>query len=166
MSSCILSALVFLSCSSPPPEEKEAVSLPDKIIEKFTYTESSGGEKLWQLFAQKALVYEEQTHLYGIKVHFYTQGNISSVLEARKGKIYPSSGDMEAEGEVRVESLQSRETLDARTLYWDAGRKKILGDDFIRWETSQTITTGYGLETDPGLKEVKIQRKVKTVVKE
>jgi LPS export ABC transporter protein LptC len=68
-------------------------------------------------------------------------------------------------GDVVVTSEEEGTTLKTESLRWDANRKKIVTDDLVRQERTNTIITGQGLEADPDLEKVVIKKNVKVIRK-
>ncbi|MDH5173968.1 MAG: LPS export ABC transporter periplasmic protein LptC [Elusimicrobiota bacterium] len=158
------------SCGKEKPEETKMSgekSFPDQAIENFTLTHTNQGEKEWELEAERAEVYEKEgkTIVHKLKLKFYEQGKITSVLTGRRGEISSPSGDMEVRGDVVVTSEKEKMTLKTNSLKWDARRNRIVTDDFVRQEKGDTIVTGQGLESDPELERLVIKKDVKVIHK-
>jgi len=148
------------------PKVSGRKSFPEQAIENFTLTHTSQGEKKWELEADRAEIYkrEGKTIVQKLKIKFYDQGKITSVLIAREGELHSQSGDMEVRGDVVVTSEEGT-TLKTESLKWDANRNKIVTDDLVRQEKGDTIITGQGLESDPELEKVVIKKNVKVIHK-
>jgi len=157
-------------CGKEKPESPRVAgkkSTAEQAIENFTLTHTSKGEKEWELEADRAEIYktEGKTIVQVLKIKFYDQGKITSILTAREGVLHSQSGDMEVRGDVVVTSEEEGTTLKTESLRWDANRKKIVTDDLVRQERRNTIITGQGLESDPQLEKVVIKDNVKVVYK-
>ena len=162
--------LSLSSCGKEKPEKpkvSDKKSSPEQAIENFILTHTNQGEKEWELEADRAEIYkrEGKTIVQKLKIKFYDQGKITSILTARRGELHSLSGDMEVRGDVVVTSEEEGITLKTESLKWDAQRKKIVTDDFVRQEKGDTIITGQGLEADPGLEKVVIKKNVKVIYK-
>jgi len=158
------------SCVKEKPEKPKISgeeSFPDQAIENFTLTHTNQGEKEWELEADRAEIYEKEgkTVVHRLKLKFYEQGKITSVLTARRGEISSPSGDIEVRGDVVVTSEKEEMTLKTNSLKWDARRDRIVTDDFVRQEKGDTIVTGQGLESDPKLERLVIKKDVKVIHK-
>lgn len=158
------------SCGKEKPQKAKMPgekSFPDQAIENFTLTHTNQGEKEWELAAERAEVYEKEgkTIVRKLKLKFYEQGKVASVLTARQGEISSPSGDMEVRGDVVVTSEKEAMTLKTNSLKWDARRNRIVTDDFVRQEKGDTIVTGQGLESDPELERLVIKKDVKVIHK-
>lgn len=158
------------SCGKEKPEKpkiSDKKSFPDQAIENFTLTHTNQGEKEWELEADRAEIYKKEgkTIVQKLKIRFYDQGEITSILTAREGELRSPSGDMEVRGDVVVTSEREGITLKTESLKWDTQRKKIVTDDFVRQEKGDTIITGQGLESDPELEKIVIKKNVKVIHK-
>lgn len=157
------------SCGKEKPETPTMAgreSFPEQAIENFTLTHTNQGEKEWELEADRAEIYkrEGRTIVRKLKIKFYDQGKITSILTAREGELHSQTEDMEVRGDVVVTSEEG--TLKTESLKWDARRKKIVTDDWVRQEKDDTIITGQGLESDPELEKVVIKKNIKVIYKE
>lgn len=168
----VFTFLIILSLSSCGKEKHERPTVagkkssPEQAIENFTLTHTSQGEKEWELEADRAEIYktEGKTIVQKLRIKFYDQGKITSILTAREGKLHSQSGDMEVRGDVVITSEEGT-TLKTESLRWDAKREKILTDDWVRQERADTIITGQGLESDPELEKVVIKKNVRVIYK-
>ncbi len=158
------------SCGKEEPQKTKITgekSFPDQAIQDFTLTHTNQGEKEWELEAERAEVYDKEgkTIVHKLKLKFYEQGKVASVLTARRGEISSPSGDIEVKGDVVVTSQKEKMTLNTNSLKWDARRNRIFTDDFVRQEKVDTIVTGQGLESDPELERLVIKKDVKVIHK-
>jgi len=167
----VLFFLIILSLSSCGKNKTESSTVTSKkssaeqAIENFTLTHTSQGEKEWELEADRAEVYktEGKTIVQKLKIKFYDQRKITSIVTARQGELHSPSGDMEVRGDVVVTSEKEGTKLNTESLRWDARRKKIVTDDLVRQERGDTIITGQGLESDPNLEKLVIKKNVKVI---
>jgi len=162
----LLIVLSLLGCGREKTDSSTAAdkkSSPEQTIENFILTHTSQGKKEWELEADRAEIYrrEGKTIVQKLKIKFYDQGKITSIVTARQGELHSESGDMEVRGDVVVTSQQEGTTLKTESLNWDAIRKKIVTDDLVRQEKGGTIITGQGLESDPDLEKVVIKKNIK-----
>jgi len=120
-----------------------------------------GGRPRWKLEADLALVYEEsvRTDLHKVNVTFYQDGKAISTLNSREGIMYMSSGDLEARGKVVVTSRHGQ--LESERILWNASAERLTSPDFVRITRATHIVTGFGMEADPNLEKVRIDRDVK-----
>ncbi|MDD5259845.1 MAG: LPS export ABC transporter periplasmic protein LptC [bacterium] len=138
----------------------------EQFLEKFSMVETQAGKKQWELEAARALLQEseQQTKLEKIKLKFYKEEVLTSVLIAEKGDINTETGDMIATGNVVFTSETEKVKVETDQLNWDNKRKKIVTDSFVKETRPGGIVTGYGLEAEPDLSRSVIKREVKAQV--
>jgi LPS export ABC transporter protein LptC len=138
----------------------------EQKLEKFSMVETLAGKTQWELEASRADVFEteKRTKLEKIKLKFFKDNKLTSVLIAEKGDINTETGDMQAVGNVVFSSEQEQVKVESEQLNWDNKRKKILTDSFVKETRPQGVVTGYGLEADPDLSRSVIKREVKAQV--
>jgi LPS export ABC transporter protein LptC len=139
----------------------EPPNLPQQRTENFCLIETVEGRPRWKLEADLALVYEEaaRTDLHKVNATFYQDGEAISTLNSREGIMYMSSGDLEARGKVVVTSRHGR--LESERILWDASAEEFTSPDFVKITRATHIITGFGIEADPNLEKVRIDRDVK-----
>jgi LPS export ABC transporter protein LptC len=139
---------------------------PEQFLEKFSMVETQAGKKQWELEAARALLKEEEkrTQLEKLKLKFYKEEKLASVLIAEKGSINTETGDMVAAGNVVFTSESEKVKVETEILNWDNKRKKIITDSFVKETRPGGIVTGYGLEAEPDLSRSIIKRDVKAQV--
>ncbi len=93
----------------------------------------------------------------GIVVDFFNpQGEHTSNLVAKRGRMYETSGKVEAIEQVKVVS-DSGLTLYTEHLVWDPNQEKIFSDQFVTITTASGDTLfGEGFESDQNLHNWKI----------
>ncbi len=138
----------------------------EQFLEKFSMIETQAGKKQWELEAARALLQEteKRTKLEKIRLKFYKDEALTSVLVAEKGDINTETGDMIATGNVVFTSESEKVKLETDQLNWDNKRKKIVTDSFVKETRPGGIVTGYGLEAEPDLSRTVIKREVKAQV--
>ncbi|MFH1784196.1 MAG: LPS export ABC transporter periplasmic protein LptC [bacterium] len=138
----------------------------DQELRKFNIVQTTDGSKQWEMDAQEAQIYKETKSVDAkdLYVTFFEEGKKSSILTAQKGKLNTDSGDIEVEGNVVVNSLVQNTTIETEKLFYIAKDEKIVSNEFVKQTREDSIITGYGLETDPGLRKVQIKRDVKAEV--
>ena len=93
-----------------------------------------------------------------IHVDFYnTQGEHSSLLTARRGKVNDATQDFEAYDNVIVVS-DSGTTLKTERLFWTNLEQKIHTDAFVDITSPTERIMGHGMVSDQGLKNYRIFR--------
>lgn len=164
----ILLALVICGCKGKNKDSAGSFSQDnaEQYLEKFSMVETQAGKMQWELEAARALLQESEkrTKLEKIKLKFYKDEKLASVLIAEKGDINTETGDMVATGNVVFTSESEKVKVETDILNWDNKRKKIVTDAFVKETRPGTIITGYGLEAEPDLSRSVIKREVKAQV--
>ncbi len=174
----ILSGLVILvfvlgGCSSRSPLSRVAneIPVPQQKLEDFRLIATEGGVKTWELEAKAAQIYEKikKTYIQDFKTSIYEEGELASVLSARRGILDMTTNNMEATGNVIVTSTKGSR-LETEELHYlsptgKVTKGKFITEEFIKITEPDRITTGYGLEIDSDLENAKIKRDVKVKVK-
>jgi LPS export ABC transporter protein LptC len=154
----VLLLLFLLGCRG---KQENSPAPPDNIeqtIMKFELTETVQGITNFHLEADKALLYENRTVVYGVTLSFYKKGAHYASLTSDSGILTSTTNDMEAMGNVEVVGTEGAR-LRTETLKWMNAVEK------IRTEDKVTITTkdnkrieGYEFESDPGLTHIKLKQ--------
>jgi LPS export ABC transporter protein LptC len=150
------------------PQSAESEKLPDQEVTEFSLTETVGGVKSWTLFAERAEVFDAAGYskVYGVRVLFYDdKGEITSVLTSQRGRVDDKSKDLQAFGDVLVETSDGV-TLRTRSLHWDNRRAKIWSNEFVTVTREREVVTGYGFDSDPDLRNAQIRSQVEIKVRE
>jgi LPS export ABC transporter protein LptC len=163
--------LAPLACS---PGEEEALIVqenraPVQVVEQMVLRESEGGRLRWTLIADSALSYgeEEPTLLVGVHVDFYDAAgeSIRSVLTARLGEVDARTKTLVARGDVVVRAREGHR-LETEELRWDPEIEKVVSDRFVRLVKGESVVTGTGIESDPGLRSYMIRSEVEGQLRE
>jgi LPS export ABC transporter protein LptC len=123
---------------------------------------TSGGLRQALINADTLYVFEHEdsTIAVHVKIDFFNDAGIyQSTLTAKRGLVRQKQESFSVWGDVVVKNDTSR--LETQSLHWDAKRSLITTDDFVRFERRGDVITGYGLEADNRLDNVKILRDVK-----
>jgi LPS export ABC transporter protein LptC len=123
---------------------------------------TSGGLRQALINADTLYVFEHEdsTIAVYVKIDFFNDAGVyQSTLTAKRGLVRQKQESFSVWGDVVVKNDTSR--LETQSLRWDAKRSLITTDDFVRFERRGDIITGYGLEADNRLDNVKILRDVK-----
>jgi len=164
----LLIALVLLGCKGESKDSGGDFSAgnAEQFLEKFSMVETQAGKKQWELEAARALLQESEkrTKMEKIKLKFYKEEKLTSVLIAEKGDINTETGDMIATGNVVFTSESEKVKVETDQLNWDNKRKKIVTDSFVKETRPGGVVTGYGLEAEPDLSRSVIKRDVKAQV--
>ncbi len=166
-----LAALVPCACGPGdhqdlPPRTENA---PVQLVEQMILRESEGGRLRWVLLADSAISYgaEERTLLVGVHVDFYDADgeSIRSILTARLGEVDPRTRDLVARGNVVVMAREGHR-LETEELRWDPRLEKVVSDRFVRLTKGESVITGTGIESDPGLRSYAIRSEVQGELRE
>jgi LPS export ABC transporter protein LptC len=166
----ILSAGLGLICCNQmekPPIQNTGGKIPDSVLEKATIVMTSSGLRQAVILADTLYVFEKEdsTSAQNLKVDFYNaQGQYQSTLTALKGLVRQKLQVFSVWGNVVVANDTSR--LETDSLNWDAKRNLITTDDFVRFQRNKDVITGYGIEADNRLDNVRILHDVKGHVNE
>jgi LPS export ABC transporter protein LptC len=153
--------LVSCNESEKPATLPSSGKIPDSVLEKATIVMTSSGRRQAVIYADTLFVFEKEdsTSAINIKVDFFNdQGQYQSTLTAQSGLVRQKLQKFSVWGDVVVQNDTSR--LDTQSLNWDARRNLITTDDFVRLQRGKDIITGYGMEADSRLDNVKIMRDV------
>lgn len=164
----ILLSLIITGCKAKDKTVGNDVTPAngEQFLEKFSMVETQAGKKQWELESAKALLQEteKRTKLEKLKLKFYKEEKLTSVLIAENGAINTETGDMEATGNVVFTSESEQVKIETDKLNWDNTRKKIVTDSFVKETRPGGIVTGYGFEAEPDLSRSIIKREVKAQV--
>jgi LPS export ABC transporter protein LptC len=156
-----INSLLILNC---PSNNKTATSeqLPSQIVTDFKLFESTSGHKQYQLFAEKAYVYDESKQITVInpKIIFYNEtGDLSSTLVARRGRVNSKNSDLFAQDSVVVQTSDST-ILYTDSLVWNNMNQNITTDAWVKIQSRQGLIEGQGLISDAQLKKIEIKSSV------
>jgi LPS export ABC transporter protein LptC len=158
--------LLILSCGGEDTGTRGGLStgdVPDQVFNDFTTTESDSGIVTWSLQAPVARIYNARKLLVtdSPTIEFYSEGGrLGSVLTAEKGEFNQVTHDLTALGNVVVTSTEGYK-LETESLIWVDKLAEIHTEDFVRFTRGRDVLTGYGLTSDPHLRDVVIKRDVK-----
>ena len=166
----IFLSVLVLSCSieETQPPQVTPQDIPDQILENSTIILSVGGIKSTVIKANYLIKYEKKdvTLARVIQADFFDkEGKHTSVLRADSGFIHEQRQDMEVMGNVLVVTDDGLK-LETTSLRWDPKINKIITDAFVKITKKNDIITGYGLETDSELKNIKVKKNVKGKLEE
>ena len=165
-SACILA--FFLLCQlagcqrEEPPrvEEGDFQNAPEQVIENMEVTFTEQGRRTGVLRADSVAIYQQGQVKKGkkIQVDFYDQGGEhASILTAEEGTYDSKAEEIEARGNVVVIS-DDGVRLDTEVLCWRKQTNRIFTEAFVKITRGKNTISGYGLDTDPRLEDVHIQR--------
>jgi LPS export ABC transporter protein LptC len=156
----ILAAAIGYSCSSQesqPEKTKTDENIPSSILEDATIILTNEGKKEAIIYADTLFNFEEEdsTIAKDVKVDFYDEfGEYSSTLTSDEGLVRQKTNEFIVWGDVVVENDTAR--LDTESLRWDPVTRLITTKDFVKLKRGKDVLTGYGMEADNSLENVKI----------
>ena len=119
------------------------------------------------IYADTLFVFQKEDSISArnVKVDFYDdRGAYQSTLTAKQGLVRQKLQSFSVWGNVIVQNDTSR--LETESLHWNSKLNLITTDDFVRFQRNGDIITGYGMEADNKLQNVKILHNVKGSIKE
>jgi len=123
---------------------------------------TTGGTKTTEIYSDSVVNFAEKdsTQAYMLRVKFYdNNGEWMSQLTADSGVIRENTEHLEVFGRVYVATRDSIR-LQTTQLAWDAERSKIVSDQYVKIDQKGYLVAGYGFESDPDLKNIKLKRQV------
>ena len=169
LAAILLSIVLLLACSqqekAPGTASKER--FPDSILEKATIKMTSSGIKQAVIYADTLFVFqkEDSVSARNVKVDFYDEtGAYQSTLTAKMGLVRQKQQTFSVWGNVVAQNDTSK--LETESLHWNSKLNLITTDDFVRFQRNGDVITGYGLEADNKLQNVRILHNVKGSIKE
>jgi LPS export ABC transporter protein LptC len=136
----------------PPSEGMRGISLQNFHV----------GDTRWVLQADTASVFREKKRIevQRMQIDFFERDEHVSTLTADHGVLLQNTDDLEARGNVVVESDEGS-ILRTEVLFWDHQRSLIHTDEYVEITNGPNVLTGVGLETDPGLERIDIKKQVR-----
>jgi len=169
LTALLLASITLLSCSERMVEESAELRdiTPTQTIENFTMTESYEANAEWKLLAKHADIYDKKKTalVTDLRVDFYKDGEVSSVLTADWGIIDLSNNDMTAYDHVMVIASEG-ERLETSKLRWDASDFRIRSDEPVRFTKGESVINGIGFDSDPALTNFSTTKMVGTLTDE
>lgn len=144
----------------PRVAEDEFQNAPEQIIENMEVTFTEQGRRTGVLRADSVAIYQQGRVKQGkkIQVDFYDQqGQHVSILTADEGTYDSKMEEVEARGDVVVIS-DAGVRLETDVLCWRKQTNRIFTDAFVKITRGKDTVSGYGLDTDPQLVDLHIQR--------
>ncbi|GAB4410560.1 MAG: hypothetical protein OHK0053_37400 [Microscillaceae bacterium] len=131
-----------------------------KVFDMVTNYSDSGRVKI-QLLAPLQLEYESgnQDFPEGITVNFFNaEGQNYNRLTAKKAIYDKKNNQYTALGEVVVNNLLTKETLQTEELHWRPTQRQIFTEKFVVIQTPREILKGNGLTADQDFMAYKIKQ--------
>ena len=171
--SLVALALLLLAAGGCGTERSSVPSraggeLPDQEVSDFSLTETDQGAPQWKLYARYAATYNVRNVIVAraIRVDFFDeQGAQSSELTAREGEIQLQTRDMTARGNVILQTGEGTRMSTQEIRFLNRSQMIVSPiEQMVRVQRDGDVLTGYGFESDPGLKHFEFKRKVQATV--
>jgi len=132
---------------------------PEQETEAYHTRQTRAGVPVWELWGDRAESYpgEDTMLLHGVRMHFYQDGERAAVLTAQSAEVDQQTEFTTARGDVVVVNKDG-DRLESEVLNWDPAQQSIETEEFVRFTRGDQILTGYGMDTDPELANVRIHR--------
>lgn len=162
-----VAAIAFAAACDQPPESAGTAEIPggpdslpppDQVVEDGEHVITLEGVKKAVLVAEQLYFYNDTSTVIGdtIQVSFFGDGGeFVSMLTARTGVINQRTQQMTAYGDVHVRSPDSR--IETEELHYEPEEDRIWSDQPTRIDQQGNLIRGQGVESDPGLKEIRIR---------
>jgi len=161
IASALALAFVVYSCRSNLAEAQklDLSKTPIQVVDTMLLINSDLGRLKMRVESPRMEVYEYDTLSYnyfpqGINVFGYNEedGLLETTIvadEARHDKFTNSGEELwSAYGNVVVINILKREKIETDTLYWDATKKEIWTDCYVRLSSDDGVMQGYGMRSD------------------
>jgi len=151
-----------------PSTEAPSGSGPNAAIERFRIRETRKGERLWDVEADRAEVFEERgiavltRVVHPVQITIY-RGEERLVIFAEKAVVDLKTKDLQLIGHVRCESSQGARVF-SESLNWSAGNRKITTDAPVVIERAGLQIRGKGMEADTVLERMIIRERITSQV--
>ena len=139
-------------------EKTDLSDLPMQTVDDMFAVQTKNGVVVMRIEADKMLRYENDTtatELFpeGFAVYSYTdEGLLETILLSDQARhiLYKSSNgeEWQAFGNVSVQNIIKRETMETDTIYWDQRSHQIYTDCYIRMYSPDGFMQGYGMRSD------------------
>lgn len=157
--------LVITGCTKPqPPKTDQEISgeFPTSSARNTVTIFTTAGIKTTEIFSDSVVNYasKDSTQAYILRVNFYDKDGLwTSLLTADSGVIREKTEMLEVFGDVRVITRDSVR-LTTTQLAWDPKISKIISDSFVTAQRGGDIIRGYGMVSDPDLKNIIFKRQI------
>jgi len=172
----VLAGVIFLGSGgvkvaagqARPSTEAPSGSGPNAAIERFRIRETRKGERLWDVEADRAEVFEERgiavltrvVHPVQITI-YWDKGQLVTFSE--KAVVDLKTKNLQLSGRVRCESSEWTRIF-SESLNWSAGNRKITTDAPVVIEKAGVQIRGKGMEADTVLERMIIRERITSQV--
>ena len=166
---CVLGLVLLVAIHYMRSTGLEVVVTEDKSVgvkmSGIHYSSTRDGKVEWVLDADSATTFKlgEKTRFDSVKLTFYASDATTYQLKANIGRVDESSGEVVAEGDVHVESLDGKYSLKTDRLNYSSEMKRFTTDNKVEILASGIDVTGIGLIVDIESGRLKIEEDVRAV---
>ena len=149
---------LFVRKENKVDDSLDLTSVPMQVVDDMFAVQTKNGLVVMRIEADKMLRYENDTttmELFpeGFAVYSYTdEGLLETILLSDKARHITFKGtdgeEWQAFGNVSIQNLIKRETMETDTLYWDQRVHQIYTDCYIRMYSPDGFMQGYGMRSD------------------
>lgn len=155
----LLLAVVFFAtaCQSNEPDEINAVvdeeNHPSLSVKDLESIITDSGRVKYRFLAPEMNQYDNRAKPYtefpeGLHLIVYNDsGEVEARIKSHYAIYYKKEDLWELQNNVEAVNFKD-EVINTEQLFWDADKKKIYSDEFIKITTDEEILTGYGFESD------------------
>jgi len=140
---------------------------PDAVIEKFHLISTVRGEKHWELFSDRARLYQNQKNALAetIDAQYFKKGKMVSTLTADQAVINTETNATQAQGHVEL-VVENGSKLLTEKLDWDPDTDQIKTAEPVRIYKGGDEITAVGMVADTELNNVRFFKDVHTQVRD
>ena len=162
----ILISVLMCSCGDgnklkPKLPADSDETIPTYVMRGFDMVSTENGEIKISIKAEGAQVFEKKKKAYAQKV-IITQDEGKgkrSVLTGERAIIDTDTNFIEIYGDVRLNASNGSLLLTER-LFWDEKKQKVFTEEAVTIIKGKSVLKGIGMESDSGLNEIEIKKRV------
>ena len=155
----LLLAVVFfaMACQSNDPEEIKAVvdedNHPSLSVKDLESTITDSGRVKYRFLSPEMNQYDNRSEPYtefpqGLHLLVYNDsGDVEARIKSQYAIYHKKNELWELQNNVEAVNFKD-EVINTEQLFWDANKKQVYSDEFIKITTEDEILTGYGFESD------------------
>jgi LPS export ABC transporter protein LptC len=154
------------SCAPNKPEEIHALTnreeLPSLILKDLTTTITDSGKVRYRLMTREMHNFDQKKDPtlefpQGLHVIVYNKSEqIDAQIKSNWATHYQTEDLWELRNDVEAVNTNG-EVINTELMFWDAKKKTIYSDEFVKITTQTEIITGYGFESDERMENYKIK---------
>ncbi len=128
----------------------------EQELEDVTFRQTRGLVTEWELHAARVQQRpQEPAHLVEVTLQFFGEDPRPTIVTADEADYDPASQDATLRGHVHI-AAPNGDTLDSTILYWSGANRKLRTDGRVTLRRGESHITATGMETSPGLQDVKL----------